>query len=92
MEKNKQFIEEQGVIAKTLIEEQTKLAKTIDTIKDNPERAKKNNDTKNYANSIKKQDLSNVRQKIATKEKIQSKWSEKVNQINTEVDKLTGDI
>ena len=80
------------MITKKLTEEQSKLAKTIDTIKDNPLRAKKNNDTKNYANVIKKQDLTNVRQKIAAKEKIQGKWSEKAKQITVEVDKLTNDI
>ncbi len=80
------------MITNKLTEEQSKLAKTIDTIKDNPLRAKKNNDTKNYANVIKKQDLTNVRQKIAAKEKIQGKWSEKAKQITVEVDKLTNDI
>ncbi len=80
------------MITNKLTEEQSKLAKTIDNIKDNPQRAKKNNDTKNYANVIKKQDLTNVRQKIAAKEKIQGKWSEKAKQITVEVDKLTNDI
>jgi len=70
------------------LEEQSKLHKEYESIKDNPQRNKKNNDTKEQANKIKLFDFEGLKSEIQGREKIIKKGLDENNKLIDEISQI----